>query len=145
MRKHVRLLFPLLTLGFLVTLASCKKSESETQPDLAASVIGTYGLSSINVTGTTPIPITGVTSGTAVATRNGSALDQVNFAVTYTVNSSGVNANFSQNQTVDLKQTASAIDLYTGTTKFGTYASGVITVSGYSISGLTVDFTATKQ
>jgi|GEM_PF-6011338 len=145
MYKQARLLLPLLTLAILVTIASCKKSETEAQPDLAASVIGTYGLSSINVTGTAPIPVTGVSSGTAVATRNGSALDQVNFAVTYTVNSSGVNANFSQNQTVDLKQSGSNIDLYTGTTKFGTYASGVITVSGYSISGLTVDFTATKQ
>lgn len=135
----------LLLLGFLFTLASCKKSETETQPDLAAKVLGTYTLSSINVTGTTPIPITGVNSGTAVATRNGSALDQVNFAVTYTVTSPSYNGNFSQNQTVDLKAAGNDVDLYEGTTKFGTYSANTITVKDYSVTGITVSFVAKKQ
>ncbi|AUD03718.1 hypothetical protein [Spirosoma pollinicola] len=125
-----------------LALVSCKKAD--TAPDLAATVVGTYTLSSFSTTGTQPIAITDVTSGTAVATRNGNALTNVVFAINFVGKAAGVEAKLSQSQPIELTQSGSNIDLYSGTTKVGTYSNKVITVSNYNVSGFTVNFTATK-
>lgn len=126
-----------------IALISCKKTD--TAPDLAARVIGTYTLSSFSTTGAQPVAITDVTSGTAMATRNGNALTNVVFTTNFVGKAAGVEAKLSQSQPIELTQSGSNIDLYSGTTKVGTFSNNVITVSNYSVSGFTVNFTVKKQ
>ncbi|GAB2561371.1 hypothetical protein GCM10027085_60620 [Spirosoma aerophilum] len=128
----------------VVHMGGCIKLPAPTPPDLLTNIVGNYKVTAFTIISTLPFPTAGISSGSAVITRNGSAMNTVKMAVSYVINNAGVETKLAQTKTIELRQSGSSFDLYDGTTKIGTLTGAVITVSQYSFSGFVVDFTATK-
>lgn len=142
MRLHVTFLtrwFPVLLICFL---AGCKKTETAPDPDMASRVSGRYAVTTVTITGNSQ-PIT-VVNGTVIMVRNGVALDTVDLTLSYATASTSGSSTFSETKTITLQQSGNAIDLYSGTTKVGSWTTALLTITNYPFNNTTVSFTATK-
>ena len=124
----------------LLIVSGCKKSDSPA-PDLATKVMGTYTFTMVSVAGSQP---TAVTGGSAALLRNGTALDKVDMTVSYATAGTSGSSNFSETRPITLQLSGVAIDLYSGTTRVGTWVNNTITFTNYPFNNSTVNFTAAK-
>ncbi|MVM32179.1 hypothetical protein GO755_19175 [Spirosoma sp. HMF4905] len=127
----------------LLFVTGCKKTVSVPNPDMASRVMGRYAVTTITVGGNSQ-PIT-VTNGTVIMVRNGVALDMVDLTLSYATASTSGSSTFSETKTISLKQGDSLIDLYSGTTKVGTWTTASLTFTNYPFNNSTVSFTSVKQ
>ncbi|QDK83185.1 hypothetical protein EXU85_33115 [Spirosoma sp. KCTC 42546] len=143
MRLNVTFLTSWLLVLIICLLAGCKKTETVPDPDMASRVSGRYAVTTITITGNSQ-PIT-VVNGTVIMVRNGVALDTVDLTLSYATASTSGSSTFSETKTITLQQSGNAIDLYSGTTKVGSWTTALLTVTNYPFNNTTVSFTAAKQ
>ncbi|QMW02406.1 hypothetical protein [Spirosoma foliorum] len=129
----------------LLSLTGCKKTESIPAPDpnLASAISGRYIVTTITASGSTQ-PIS-IVNGLVVIVPTGTALDVVNVTLSYMTASASGSTAFSELKTLSLQRSGNAIDLYSGTTKVGSWTSTSLTFTNYPFNNSTVSFTATKE
>lgn len=124
-------------------VTGCKKTESVPDPDMASRVAGRYAVTAVTI-GSSSQPTT-VTGGTVIVVRNGVALDRIDLTLSYATAGTSGSSTFSETKTISLQQAGNAIDLYSGTTKVGTWTTALLTITNYPFNSSTVSFTAAKQ
>jgi hypothetical protein len=130
-------------ISLLFFVSGCKKTESVPDPDMASRVSGRYAVTAVTIGGSSQ-PIT-ITNGNIIMVRNGVALDKVDLTLSYATAGSSGSSTFSETKTISLQQSGSAIDLYSGTTKVGSWTTALLTITSYPFNNSTVSLTATKQ
>lgn len=125
----------------LALVLSCKKSTptDPTNPDLAAKVSGRYTITAL----TTTQPVMSPT-GTVFIVRNGTTIDIVDLTLSYTTAGSSGSSSFTETKTLLLKAAGDNVDLYSGTTKVGTWTATQLTLMDYPFNNGSVSVTATK-
>ncbi|MVM40069.1 hypothetical protein GO730_24680 [Spirosoma sp. HMF3257] len=124
-------------------VTGCKKTESVPDPDMASRVAGRYAVTAVTIgSGSQPTTVTG---GTVIVVRNGVALDRIDLTLSYATAGTSGSSTFSETKTISLQQSGNAIDLYSGTTKVGTWTTALLTITNYPFNSSTVSFTAAKQ